>query len=123
MELIVIPYKKLYFKKMRRKFLKLFSLSMFSFLFLPYKYLYSATKKIINQNLTEEQKKYFFTKVRRSLLLAYYYMKRDLVFITVLIARLNYLALIQNMTVVLGGHHFLKLFQEHLKPKLTTHLG
>ena len=45
---------------MRRKFLKLFSLSIFSFLFLPYKFLYSATKKIINQNLTEEQKKILF---------------------------------------------------------------
>ncbi len=45
---------------MRRKFLKLFSLVISSFLFVPCKFLYSATKKIINQNLTEEQKKILF---------------------------------------------------------------
>jgi len=47
---------------MRRKFLKLFSVSIFSFLLLPYKILYSATKKIINQNLTEEQKNVLFNE-------------------------------------------------------------
>ena len=47
---------------MRRKFLKLFSVSIFSFLLLPYKILYSATKKIINQNLTEEQKNILFNE-------------------------------------------------------------
>ena len=43
--------------KDRRKFLQLFSLSYLSVLLLPYSLLYSATKKIINQNLTKEQKK------------------------------------------------------------------
>ena len=47
---------------MRRKFLKLFSVSILSFLLLPYKILYSATKKIINQNLTEEQKNILFNE-------------------------------------------------------------
>ena len=41
----------------RRKFLVLFGLSYFSVHLLPYKLLYSATKKIINPNLTKEQKK------------------------------------------------------------------
>jgi len=44
-------------KKSRRYFLELFGLSYLSVIVLPYNLLYSATKKIINQNLTKEQKK------------------------------------------------------------------
>tara|TARA_X000000368_G_scaffold168823_1_gene133188 strand:+ start:322 stop:777 length:456 start_codon:yes stop_codon:yes gene_type:complete len=47
---------------MRRKFIKLFSISIFSFLLLPYKFLYSAKKNVINQNLTEEQKNILFNE-------------------------------------------------------------
>ena len=47
---------------MRRKFLKFFGISIFSFLFLPYKFLYSTSKKIINQNLTNEQKNILFNE-------------------------------------------------------------
>ena len=50
------------FEIVRRKFLKLFSTSVLSFLLLPYKFLYSATKKIINQNLTNEQKNILFNE-------------------------------------------------------------
>ena len=50
------------FKIVRRKFLKLFSTSVLSFLLLPYKFLYSAAKKIINQNLTKEQKNILFNE-------------------------------------------------------------
>ena len=50
------------FKIVRREFLKLFSTSVLSFLLLPYKFLYSATKKIINQNLTNEQKNILFNE-------------------------------------------------------------
>ena len=50
------------FKIVRRKFLKLFSASVLSFLLLPYKFLYSAAKKIINQNLTKEQKNILFNE-------------------------------------------------------------
>ena len=41
----------------RRNFLKLFGFSYLSIIILPYDLLYSATKKIINPNLTNEQKK------------------------------------------------------------------
>ena len=44
----------------RRLFFKLFGVTIFSYLLLPYKFLHSATKKIINKNLTEEQKKILF---------------------------------------------------------------
>ena len=47
---------------MRRKFLKLSSLSFLAFFLLPYKFLYSKTKKIINQNLTDEQKNILFNE-------------------------------------------------------------
>ena len=47
-------------KILRRQFFKLFSLSYLSAILLPYNILYSATKKIINKNLTEEQKKIMF---------------------------------------------------------------
>ena len=47
---------------MRRNFLKLLGSSIFSLIFLPYKFLYSATKKIINKNLTEQQKNILFNE-------------------------------------------------------------
>ena len=45
---------------MRREFIKILSLSLFSFFLMPYKIIYAASKKIINQNLTEEQKNVLF---------------------------------------------------------------
>ena len=47
-------------KIIRRKFLKLISLSCLSIIILPYNFLYKTTKKIFNQNLTKEQKKIMF---------------------------------------------------------------
>ena len=44
----------------RRKFFKLIGYSCLSLFLLPYKKLYSASKNIINPNLTEEQKKILF---------------------------------------------------------------
>ena len=47
---------------MRRNFLKLINLSIISFIILPYKFLYSQTKKIINKSLTKEQKNILFNE-------------------------------------------------------------
>ena len=44
-------------KNIRRSFLKLLGFSYLSAIFLPYNLAHSAAKKIINPNLTEEQKK------------------------------------------------------------------
>ena len=60
--LISYYFEKLYSTYMRRKFLKLFSLSFLVFFLLPYKFLYSKTKKIINKNLTDEQKNILFNE-------------------------------------------------------------
>ena len=50
-------------KSFRRKFLKLLGFSYLSAIFLPHNFLYSATKKIINPKLTEEQKEIMFGQV------------------------------------------------------------
>ena len=47
---------------MRRKFLKLFGLSFLTFFILPYKFLFAVSKKIINKNLTDEQKNVLFNE-------------------------------------------------------------
>ena len=47
-------------KKFRRKIVKLLGLSFFSTIIIPFNLLYSATKKLINPNLTEEQRKIMF---------------------------------------------------------------
>ena len=47
-------------KNFRRKIVKLLGLSFFSAIIIPLNLLYSATKKQINPNLTDEQKKIMF---------------------------------------------------------------
>jgi len=49
-------------KKNKRNFFKLLGISFLSTVLLPYKFLYSVTKKIINQNLTEKQKDIMFNE-------------------------------------------------------------
>ena len=46
----------------RRKFFKVLGISILTFVSLPYKFLYSATKKIINKNLSKEQKNIMFNE-------------------------------------------------------------
>jgi len=47
---------------LRRKFFKVLGISFLTFISLPYKFLYSATKKIINRNLSKEQKNIMFNE-------------------------------------------------------------
>ena len=47
-------------KNLRRKFVKLLGFSYLSVIFLPYNLLHAVNKKIINPNLTNEQKKIMF---------------------------------------------------------------
>ena len=49
-------------KNLRRNFCKLLGLSYLSVIILPYNLLYAATKKIINPDLSEEQKKIMFNE-------------------------------------------------------------
>ena len=48
--------------KHRRKFFKVLGFAYLSVIILPYNLLYAATKKIINPNLSEEQKKIMFNE-------------------------------------------------------------
>mgnify|MGYP001306367115 CR=1 FL=1 len=47
---------------MRRKFLKILITSFTTILITPYNLLYAVTKKIINKNLTDEQKEILFNE-------------------------------------------------------------
>ena len=47
-------------KKNKRKYLKFLTFTFTLAVLLPYKFLFSATKKIINSNLTDQQKKIMF---------------------------------------------------------------
>ena len=47
---------------LRRKFIKIIGLSFLSFISFPYRILYSATKKIINKELSEKQKEIMFNE-------------------------------------------------------------
>ena len=47
---------------LRRNIIKIIGLSFLSFISFPYRSLYSATKKIINKELSEEQKKIMFNE-------------------------------------------------------------
>tara|TARA_B110000014_G_C19973937_1_gene504266 strand:- start:279 stop:734 length:456 start_codon:yes stop_codon:yes gene_type:complete len=47
---------------MKRKFLKLLGSSLIAFFLLPYKFSYSKPKKLINKNLSQEQKNILFNE-------------------------------------------------------------
>ena len=47
---------------LRRKIIKTIGLSFLSFISFPYRFLYSATKKIINKELSEKQKEIMFNE-------------------------------------------------------------
>ena len=47
---------------LRRKIIKIVGLSFLSFISFPYRFLYSATKKIINKDLSEKQKEIMFNE-------------------------------------------------------------
>lgn len=49
-------------KQIKRDFLKLIGTSLLSSIILPYSFLYAVTKKIVNPNLTKEQKKIMFNE-------------------------------------------------------------
>jgi peptide-methionine (R)-S-oxide reductase len=49
-------------KILKRRFLKIFGFSILSTILLPYKFIYSATKKIINPDLSEKQKNIMFNE-------------------------------------------------------------
>ena len=97
---------------MRRKFIKTIFGSIFIILLTPYSFALVVTKKIINKNLTEEQKEILLTKGTGSLLALL--MKKKKVSIIVQIVETNYSVLMPNLIVELTAIFFWKLYQERL---------
>ena len=102
---------------MRRKFLKFFTSSFLAYLLLPYKFAFSVTKKIINKNLTNQQKIFYLMKALKDLFQAHYYMKKEKVIITVRIVGQSYLAQRLNLIVEQDGHLLVNLYPVHSKLK------
>ena len=102
---------------LRRKILKLFGLSIL-FVSLPYQFLKSATKKLINPDLSKAQKDIMFNEgTERPFTSELLKEKRD-GFIIVQIVEQSYFHQKQNSIVERVGLLFLKLCQELLKLKL-----
>ena len=98
----------------RRKYLKLISLSFLTTILLPNNLLLAVTKKIINPNLSEEQKKIMFKEgTERPFTSPLNNEKRDGFFI-VQIVELNFLRQIVSLTVELDGHPLVSRCQVHL---------
>ncbi len=109
-------------KNFRRKFLKLLGLSYLSLVLLPYNLLYSATKKIINPELTEEQKKIMFNEsTERPFSSPLNNEKRKGVFIVLIVVQ-NFLRQMQNLIVAQVGHLLLSRLLAPSKLKLIIHL-
>ena len=106
---------------MRRKFIKLFSVSVLSLLLLPYKFLYAVTKKIINQNLTDEQKYILFNEgTERPFTSSLLHEKRD-GFYHCANCDAKLFSSDTNTIVEQVGHHLPNLYPAHLKLKLIIH--
>ena len=100
---------------MRRNFLKFISLSIFSSLFFPFSPLFANTKKIINKNLTKKQKEIMFNEGTERPFSSDLLKESRKGFYHCANCGINFLLLLVNSTVALVGHHFQRLYLEHLK--------
>ena len=107
-------------KSFRRNFLKIISLSYLSTLLFPYNFLSAVTKKIINPNLTEKQKKIMFEgATERPYTSPLNQEKREGFFISLIVVQ-NYLLQLQSLIVELVGHPLQSHYPELLKLKSIT---
>ena len=107
----------------RRKFLKIFGLTFLSFIIVPYNLLYSVTKKILNPNLTNEQKKIMLQESTEKPFSSSLNNEKRKGFFIVLIVAQNFLILVQSLTAEQVGLLSQSLYLVLLKLKLTTHSG
>jgi|TARA_B110000967_G_C18440924_1_gene343191 hypothetical protein len=87
----------------KRKLLNIFSLTYLAVLFLPYNLLYSAAKKIINPNLTKEQKKIMLNEATERPFSSPLNNETRKGFFIVQIVVQNFLLQTQNLIVELAG--------------------
>ena len=109
-------------KNNRRKILKLFGLSYFTVLLLPYNLLYSATPKIINPNLTKEQKKIMLDESTERPFSSPLNNEKRKGFFTVQTVVQNFFLQMLSLIVERVGLLLQSLYQELLKQKLIIHL-
>ena len=105
-------------KNSKRNFLRLFGLSFLSILLSPYQLLYSATKKIINQNLSDEQKNIMFNEATERPYTSPLNHEKRSGFFTVRIVALSFFHQKQNLIVEQVGLLLQSHYQERLKLKL-----
>ena len=108
--------------KNRRKILKLFGLSYLSVLLFPYYLLYSITKKIINPNLSTEQKKIMLNESTERPFSSPLNNEKRKGFFTAQIVEQNFLLQVLSLIVVRVGLLLQSLYQVLLKQKLIIHL-
>jgi len=101
----------------KRMFLKLLGLSYLSILLLPYKLLYSATKKIINPNLSKEQKKIMLEESTERPFTSNLNNEKRKGFFYCANVEQNYSPQMQNSTVEQVGHLLQSPYQVLLKQK------
>ena len=105
-------------KNFRRKILKTIGLSYLSTLLFPYNLLHAVTKKIINPNLTNKQKKIMLKgATERPYSSPLNQEKREGFFISLIVVQ-NYLLQMQNLTAAQDGHLLQSLYLELLRLKL-----
>ena len=102
----------------KRSFIKVIFYGLVSLL-LPFK-LSAIEKKIINPDLTDEQKRIMFGEGLKGLELVHLILKNVKAHITVQIVTLNYSSPFQNLIVEQGGLLLMRLYLELLKLKLIT---
>ena len=101
----------------KRKFIKYLSFSVFSILLVQLKLLVASTKKFINPNLSDQQKKIMFKEGTETPFSSELLKEKEMVFIIVQIVALNFFHRKQNLIVALDGLHFQKLFPMPFKQK------
>ena len=108
--------------KNRRKILKLFGLSYLSVLLFPYYLLYSITKKIINPNLSTEQKKIMLNESTERPFSSPLNNEKRKGFFTVQTVVQNFFPQMLSLIVVRVGLLLQSLYQVLLRQKLIIHL-
>ena len=105
-------------KLLKRNFIKFIGFSLFLSIFYPLNSLLASAKRMINPNLTNQQKKIMFNEDTERPFSSELLNEKEKVFIIVLIVELNSLLRLLNLIVELGGHLFQNQYLVLLKQKL-----
>ena len=107
---------------MRRDLLKIISLSILSVLFYPINVLIGANKKVINKDLTEQQKNIMFNEGTERPFSSSLLQEKRKGFYHCANCGAKLFASTSKFDSGTDGPLFLKLYPEHLRQKLTIHM-